>query len=198
MTTRGILVAVAMGFVSAGRPASQGPTIPVTEPDEMAMALGAAPESLRADAGVLVTAKDGYQQVRPTRNGLTCLVEHERPDTNEPTCWDPEGTATIMPLALDRAKWRAAGMSEDAVARKTAEGFADGTYRAPRRAGIAYMLSAHNYVFNGQKVIHYSPHVMSYAPYLHNADIGSTGNDPNAPWILNEGSPHAYIIVVTR
>ncbi len=39
---------------------------------------------------------------------------------------------------------------------------------------------------------------MFYAPYMTNADIGATGKDPNAPWILNEGSPHAYIIVVTR
>jgi hypothetical protein len=39
---------------------------------------------------------------------------------------------------------------------------------------------------------------MIYAPYLTNKDIGATGKDPNAPWVLNEGSPHAYIIVVTR
>ena len=50
-------------------------------------------------------------------------------------------------------------------------------------------------MFNGQRVIKYHPHVMSYAPYLTNADIGSNGKDPYAPWILNEGSPHAYIVV---
>jgi hypothetical protein len=60
------------------------------------------------------------------------------------------------------------------------------------------MLSAENYVFNGQRVVKYHPHVMFYAPYLTNADIGANGKDPNAPWILNEGSPHAYMIVVTR
>ena len=197
MTTRKMLLSAMVGFMSVG-PVRQELPVVKTEAEEIAMALGAAPESLRADAGVWVMGKTGYRQVRPAKNGLTCLVEHGRPDTNEPICWDPEGTETIMPLVLDRAKWRAAGVTDDEITRKAAEGFANGTYRAPRRPGIAYMLSEHNYVFNGQKVIHYSPHVMSYAPYLHNADIASTGNDPDAPWILNEGSPHAYIIVVMK
>jgi hypothetical protein len=60
------------------------------------------------------------------------------------------------------------------------------------------MLSAENYVFNGERVIKYHPHVMSYAPYMTNADIGVTGTDPNAPWVLHEGSPHAYIIIAVR
>jgi hypothetical protein len=59
------------------------------------------------------------------------------------------------------------------------------------------MLSAENHVFNGQKVINYAPHVMVYAPYATNKDIGAGGNNPFMPWVLNEGSPHAYIIVMT-
>ena len=179
-------------------PAQSTPIRPATESDEIALALSAAPESLRVEAGVFVMAKDGYRRVRESRNGLNCLVGHDRPDTQEPICWDREGSETILPLMLDERKWRAAGATEAEVARRRAEGFASGTYRAPRRPGIAYMLSAENYVFNGERVIRYHPHVMSYAPYLTNADISSDGQDPNAPWILNEGSPHAYIIVVTR
>jgi hypothetical protein len=60
------------------------------------------------------------------------------------------------------------------------------------------MISTENWVHNGQRVIRYRPHVMVYAPYATNADIGATGEDPHAPWVLNEGSPHACIIVVTR
>lgn len=173
-------------------------TRPALEADEVALALSAAPESLRAEAGVFVLGKDGYRRVRDSRNGLNCLVGHDRPGTQEPICWDREGSETILPLALDEGKWRASGATEQEVARLRAEGFANGTYRAPRRPGIAYMLSTENDVFNGERVIRYHPHVMSYAPYLTNADISADGKDPNAPWILNEGSPHAYIIVVTR
>lgn len=170
---------------------------PQTEAEEVTLALSAAPASMRAGASVWVLGKEGYRQVRPATNGLSCLVEHERTDTSEPICWDAEGTSTIMPVTIDRAKWRAAGVSEADIARRIADRFADGTYRAPRRSGIAYMLSAHNYVFNGERVIHFTPHVMAYAPYLRNADIGATGDDMSAPWVLNEGSPHAYIILAT-
>jgi len=57
------------------------------------------------------------------------------------------------------------------------------------------MISTGNFVFNGQRVVKYHPHVMVYAPYV---DIGTTPGDPNAPWVLHEGSPHDDIIVVTR
>lgn len=171
-------------------------TRPATEAEEVALALSAAPESLRAGAGVYVLAQPGYKKVRDTSNGLTCLVERTRPDTLEPICWDPEGTATIMPKALAEAEWRAAGLDAADVERKVNEGFASGRFRAPARAGVAYMMSAHNYVFNGERVIHYQPHVMIYAPYVTNKMIGADMKDPNQPWVLNEGSPHAYIIVI--
>ncbi|MDX2042994.1 MAG: hypothetical protein SF097_17380 [Acidobacteriota bacterium] len=47
----------------------------------------------------------------------------------------------------------------------------------------------------------YPPHVMFYAPYMKNADIGALPNHRGSqaqPWILNEGTPTAYIIVVPR
>ncbi|TAK16859.1 MAG: hypothetical protein EPO35_04435 [Acidobacteria bacterium] len=171
-------------------------TPPATESQEIELALSAAPETLRAGAGVYVLGTSGYKKVRETANGLTCLVERTRPDTLEPICWDPEGTATIMPKVLAEAEWRAAGIAAAEVERRTSEGFASGRFRAPTRAGVAYMMSAHNYVFNGERVIHYQPHVMIYAPYVTNKMIGADMKDPNQPWVLNEGSPHAYIIVI--
>jgi hypothetical protein len=171
-------------------------TRPATETEEIALALSAAPASLRAGAGVHVMTATGYRKVRDTQNGLTCLVEQSRPDTQEPICWDPEGTATIMPAVLAAAEWRCAGADAATVERRVNEGFASGRFRPPSRAGVAYMMSAENYVFNGQSVIHYHPHVMVYAPYVTNAMIGADMKDPYQPWVLNEGSPHAYIIVV--
>lgn len=171
-------------------------TPPSNEAQEVALALSAAPESLRAGAGVYALGKSGYRKVRETTNGLTCLVERSRPDTLEPICWDREGTEAIMPKTLAEAEWRAAGLSAAEVERRGNEGFATGRFRAPSRAGVAYMMSAQNFVFNGQAVVHYHPHVMIYAPYVTNAMISADQKDPYQPWVLNEGSPHAYIIVV--
>lgn len=197
----GSIPVVFMSVVLAAT-ATQAPTpamkAPATEAEEIALALSALPESMRATAAVHVLGPKGYRKVREGTSGINCMVERSRPDTQEPICWDREGSESIMPVAYAKAEWRAGGLKEDEVQRRIAEGFASGRFRTPRRGGVAYMLSPENYVFNGQRVIKYHPHVMFYAPYMTNADIGANGKDPNAPWILNEGSPHAYIIVVTR
>ena len=189
-----------LAVTALAAPAPQTPsfTRPATEADEIALALSALPESMRATAAVHVLDPKGYRKAREGTSGINCLVERSRPDTQEPICWDREGSETIMPVAYAKAEWRATGLEAEEVDRRVAEGFAGGRFRAPRRGGVAYMLSAENYVFNGQRVVKYHPHVMFYAPYTTNADIGANGKDPNAPWILNEGTPHAYIIVVTR
>jgi hypothetical protein len=202
MRARAIVVVWLTG-AAAGLPAAQSPEAaafkrPASETEEVALALSALPETLRATAGVHVLGPKGYRRIRESTSGINCLVERSRPDTQEPICWDREGSDTIMPAVSAQAEWRATGLSDEEVKRRLAEGFASGRFRAPRRGGVAYMLSAENYVFNGQRVVRYLPHVMFYAPYATNADIGATGKDPHAPWVLNEGSPHAYIIVVTR
>ena len=190
-----------VGFFTAGVAAqSPAPAFkpPATEAEEVTLALSALPETLRDGAGVHVLGPKGYRRVRESASGINCLVERSRHDTQEPICWDREGSETIMPVTYATAEWRAAGLSVDDVSRRVADGFVKGRFRAPRRGGVAYMMSSENHVFNGERVVKYQPHVMFYAPYLTNADIGADRKDPNAPWVLNEGSPHAYIIVVTR
>jgi hypothetical protein len=205
---RGLAVAIVVGAglstsgLVAGQRAQAGPgpafAPPATPAEEILLALSALPESMRSSATVHVLGPRGYEKVREGTSGVHCLISHDRPDTQEPICWDREGSETILPVKLDEASWRQAGVSETEIEARVAAGFQSGRYRAPRRSGVAYMMSSANWVFNGEKVIHYHPHVMMYAPYLTNADIGADGKDPNAPWILNEGSPHAYIIVVTK
>ena len=191
---------VAIGQVQSPGPKSHGPafTRPANEAEEVKLALSALPEPLRADATVHVLAKDGYRKAKDGSSGMNCLVEQSTADSQEPICWDREGSETIMPVVFAKAAWRAQGLKSDDIDVRVAKGFADGSFRAPRRGGVAYMNSAANYVPAGDRVIHYAPHVMIYAPYVTNKDIGANGKDPNAPWVLNEGSPHAYIIVVTK
>jgi hypothetical protein len=194
-------VIVSLAATLSGMAMQSTPGAPFARPgsyaQEAALALSALPEPMRAAASVHVLGAKGYEPFRAGSSGVNCLVERERPDTQEPICWDAEGSETIMPVAVARAAWRAEGLSEEAILRRISEGFASGRFRAPRRAGIAYMLSTENYVYNGRAVVRYVPHLMCYAPYLKSRDIGSTGQDPKAPWVLNEGSPHAYIIIAT-
>ncbi len=202
-TSLGILAAVlAMGFmrpveIQSGAADSLAPLLPSDHEIEVARSAGPAAVAnaatiyvLRRGTGFVVAQKGG--------NGFACLVERSRPDSFEPECFDAEGSETILPPILDAAKLREQGAREDAVSKAQADGFASGKYRAPRRAGVTYMLSRENRVFTGEKVISYPPHVMFFAPYLKNSEIGADMKDPNLPWVLNEGSPHAYMIMVVR
>ena len=77
-----------------------------------------------------------------------------------------------------------------------------GKFIAPRRAGVAYMLSQDNRPYNPStgKTGRFPPHVMFYAPNLTNEDIGFSREafqeDRQLPFIAYQG-PHGFMIVIT-
>jgi hypothetical protein len=175
--------------------ASEVPPFPSPRAVELEAALSAAPAALREGATLWATGPRGFERVREGGNGVTCLVEHEPGGGWAPICWDREGTSTILPVALERERLRLAGKDAAAIDAEIAAGFAAGRFRAPERTGISWMLSDSNWVFDGERVIHFHPHLMIYAPYVTNADVAGDPRDPARPWVLAEGSPHAYLIV---
>jgi hypothetical protein len=171
------------------------PLIPRNE--EIALAESAGPPGIAKNATIYVLERGiGYTIARKGANGFACFVHRDRADTLEPECFDPAGVESLMQPEIDRAKYREEGMSPEQADAKIDNGFASGLYRVPRRTAITYMLSTKNKVFNGKSVIEYPPHIMISAPYVKNADIGADFKDPAMPWVLNEGSPRAYIMVV--
>jgi hypothetical protein len=170
------------------------PEIP-TEAQETAMALSAAPEHLRAGAGVYVLTASGFKQTRWSTNKFTCIVNRDHPKSLKPTCFDEEGTATILPKILRVGELMMQGKSLDEIAADIRAGFASGKFVAPRRPGIAYMLSGDIRNVNPATgaVSSFPPHVMFYAPNLTNEDIGSNGS-AGLPFIAYRG-PHGYMIM---
>ncbi len=167
-----------------------------TRAEEIALAEGAGPPALAAGATIYVFGNHGYEVARQGSNEASCLVSRSRPDTLEPLCFDAEGTRSMLPAYLERGRMRAAGASEDDIEKRMQAGFESGEFGPPEKTGIAYMLSPHNSVFNGSEVISYPPHIMVYAPYLTNRDIGADMSDPYMPWVLGEDSAHGYIIII--
>src|ERR1051326_3825451 len=106
---------------------------------EMEMALSAAPEHLRAKAGVYVLEKNGYTKVRESENGFTCIVNRDHPLNLKPTCFDAEGTATIVPKILRVGELMMHGKTIDEISADIREGFRAGKFISPRRSGVAYM-----------------------------------------------------------
>lgn len=169
---------------------------------EVELALSAAPEHLRAEAAVFALEKEGYRKVRPGTNPFTCIVNRDHPRVLKPTCFDREGADTIVPKILFVGARLMAGEPVDAVRAQVEEKFADGTFRSPRRPGIAYMLSRYNRPFNPQsgKLGWFPPHVMFYAPDLTPEDIGFSmeawHQQPALPMIGYQG-PHGYMIMIS-
>jgi hypothetical protein len=190
--------------------AAQPKTIFLPEAEETQLALEAAPEHLRADATVYVFGKEGYRKVRSGTNGFTCLVNRDGNQAGDndlkPTCWDAEGSRTILPVMLRVGELIARSASADDIKRDIDERFASGEFSSPRKTGIAYMLRA-ELSFDPEtgkitKTI-FVPHYMIYAPGVSNADIGMPPPARDSAFALPSvytgysGSTHTtYIIVV--
>jgi hypothetical protein len=206
-TRRFLLVLTAQIAVSASA-AAQSPQAAANQPalpdqqKEIALALSACPPSVANKAAVYVLGKSGYVKIRDSQNGFTAIVQHSLPTSREPRCMDAEGTRTHLPRLLKVAEWRAQGKSRDEIDRLVADAFAKGVFRAPTRPGVDYMLSTENLVPNKMgAVVPFPPHVMFYAPYLTNADLGTDddlgpdGNPKGPAFVAGDGTPHALIIV---
>lgn len=169
--------------------------------EEIAMAASAAPAVLAQGAGLYRLGAAGYELVRPSRNGFYCLVGRDPDQGVAPICYDAEGAATLMQAQLLRGALLRRGTAEAEIEREVAARYRDGRLLVPRHAGIAYMLSRDFTRYDarrGRRACIYPPHVMIYAPYRTNADIGNGAADMGSmtrPWILHEGAPDAYIIV---
>jgi len=194
-------VAVQMAVTASATGQSTQPTGSPQPPlmdreKEIALAFSACPPSVASKAALYVLEKSGYVNVRDSENGFTAIVQHSLPNSQEPQCMDAEGARTLLPRMLKVAELRAQGKSPEEIKRFVADAFAKGVFQPPSRPGVDYMLSTENLVPNPDgSVKPFPPHVMFYAPYLTNADIGSDGNPEGPAFVILEGTPDALIIV---
>ena len=196
-----ILSAAGQSSTSQGSTTTQRPPL-LERQKEIALALSACPRSVASKAAVYVLDRAGYIKVRDGENGFTAIVQHAVPTSQDPQCMDAEGTRTFLPRYLKVAEWRAQGKSADEIKLLVADSFAKGIFRPPAKPGIDYMLSEENFTPNAKGgIVHFPPHVMFYAPYLTNADLGLGGalgpdGNPDGPaFVAGEGTPQALIIV---
>lgn len=191
---------LALAAQHADAPASQVPAKPEVLPleTEIALALSAAPDHLKDGAGVYALEADGFVKIRDSKNHFTCIVNRDHPLNRKPTCYDEEGTATILPMVVFVGNEMLHGTAMDEINREVADGFKSGRFISPRRPGVAYMLSHEIRNYNPQtgQVNPFPPHIMFYAPNLSAEDIGSSGpNTDGLPFIGYHG-PTGFMIVV--
>ena len=175
---------------------------------EMKLALSAAPESLRTSATVYVYGKTGFDKVRDGTNGFTCLVNRDAffygGIVFKPTCWDPEGTTSYVPVMLRVGRMLSEGQTLPIIRALVDAEFRAGNFRRPAKTGIAYMLAGDVELDAKGKVTRAHPgHYMIYAPGVTDSDIGSTPAarklDPSLPFVFSRGaggSELGYIIAI--
>jgi hypothetical protein len=211
MKTMSILAA-SLGIAISVAPslyASESTTILLPQDEEIQLALDAGPEHLRSDATVYVFGPEGYRKIRSGTNGFTCLVNRDGNQAGDndlkPTCWDAEGSRTILPVMLRVGELIARSASAEDIHHDIEAGFASGRFASPSKAGIAYMLRG-DLAFDPQtkRIIRtaFPPHYMIYAPGVSNADIGMAVQHSGSKFALptayagySGGAHTAYIIV---
>src|SRR3954471_13967672 len=191
MTFRTIVALLALAAPAAAAP----PDHPLFPRDlEIELALNAAPPHLRAGAAVWVLDTSGYVKAREGHNAFSCIVSRRGGDLF-PVCWDAEGATALMPIDLNDGAMRLAGASNGEIERAIAAGFKDGRYRAPAKAGLAYMLSPLRYKIDESGAVtrtNPNPHVMFYGPGLTDADVGGVRG---SVLFMNKVGPDGMIIV---
>jgi hypothetical protein len=166
--------------------------------EKIKIAESAAPPEISGNATVYVLDRSGYVKAREGTNGFSCFVDRQSPLNLEPTCFDAEGSATTLQSRFFAEEQRAKGKSEDEIKASIEEGYKSGKFHAPHKPGIVYMMSDSGYIFVPQmnRMIHLPPHLMFYAPYATDKDIGSPPATANMPHLIRAGQPDAVIIVV--
>ena len=189
-----------------------GATALMSPQQEIELALKAAPIHLRNGATVYTFGRNGYVKARGGTNGFHCLVNRDGTQNGEqsvyPTCWDPEGSRTILPVMLRVGELIAQGKSAAEIKKDIDEGFDQGRFHSPAKTGIAYMLAG-DVKFDPKTgqfgAIEFPPHYMIYAPGLTNEDIGVSNEamkqTPGLPFVYSGysgGTRTAYIIVMAN
>jgi hypothetical protein len=206
------LLATAMAIAPAhADSAKQSKLQSMPETLEMQFALSALPPALRENATVQVLDPDkGYRVAREGTSGVTCIVERTaweladfRDDIYIPLCYDAAGTKTYLKAIMDAATLRARGIGPDALKTEMEKRFREGTYLAPEKAGVSYMVApVMRTVGPPDLKVHTMamPHLMFYAPGITNEDLGAKPDlaDPSSlryPFIDRQGiAEQSYMI----
>lgn len=196
MKTTTFLTAIALIGLTA--PGNAADTVLEQMPAQLETryALSALPPALRAKASVyLLDPKKGYALSRQGTSGIECLVERTawehadfRNDIYIPLCYDAAGLKGHFKAIIDSAALRAQGSGPDALKAEIEKRWANGTYQAPQKPGLSYMVSPVMRTIGPPDLkvdTMAMPHLMFYAAGLTNDDIGAVPNFADWASLLN-------------
>src|SRR5438270_7657458 len=140
---------------------------------EIVLARSAAPESISADAEIMVLGRHAYETAAKGRNGFVCMVERSwMAGTDDPNFWNPKlrGPICLNPAAVRSYLPRTIKKTELILAtRSKARMFADikaaldkKELPSPEPGAMCYMLSKQGYLSDTDGL--WRPHLMFFTP----------------------------------
>lgn len=164
---------------------------------EAALALSALPQQMRAEASAYALGANGFEKVVEGTGPFSCIVGRNHPKSIIPQCVDAQGTELILPAIMFRAQLAMKGHSPNEIQAKFQEKVEAGDFEATESLGVNYMMSPFNYIYiqRADTIRTIPPHLMHYAPYTSNADIGAEDSafQRSLPHVNDVGA-HGYFI----
>lgn len=179
----------------------RGPRTLLPREREITLARSAAPAAVSDSATIYVLGELEYEVAVRGTNGNACYVSRDWLESLEPHCFDAEGAATVMAMAMHRVAKLHQGQTTAEADREVADGLASGRFRLPRRPAMSYMMSAAQRLVSddGRAVGSWQPHLMIYYPYLTAADLGlPAAGDLRSATVVDPGKPLANIMIVLK
>jgi hypothetical protein len=170
---------------ASNMPSKKGATVKevkaMSEKDQTALALSAAPAHIAKEAGIMIYGADGkLTETKKSANGFTCIPSVMNLPDPDPMCMD----AAVQQWMTDRMN------------------------HAPKPSntvpGIAYMARGGSHFEkdgkvvmsgDGAKIVKEPPHWMLMWPFDAAATKLPTAPNPSGVYIMFEGSPYAHLMV---
>jgi len=149
---------------------------------EIALARGAAAQSIAEDADVMVLGKHGYETAIRGTNGFVCMVQRSwaagfddpefwNPKLRAPICFNPPGVRSYLPLILKKTELVLAGRSKAQMVETISAAVNKKELPGMELGAIGYMLSKQGYLSDRDG--HWHPHLMFFAPLTDPAAWGA-------------------------
>jgi hypothetical protein len=140
--------------------------------EEIKLARSAAPDSISADAEVLVLGKHGYETAAPGKNGFVCLVERSwASGVNDPGFWNPKlrgplclnapAARTYLPRAIKKTELILAGRTRTQMFDAVVAAIDKKELPDMEPGAMSYMLSKQGYL-GDQAGGPWLPHLMFF------------------------------------
>jgi hypothetical protein len=186
------------GARAQGQPtASTDSTLPSAE-QQIAAAVLAAPEDMRAGATVLGYAPDGhFTKLRQGSGALICLASNPKSERFHVACYQ----RSLEPFMARGRALRSHGVTGERVDSVRFAEVRSGKLRVPRHPAVLYSLTGPPDSFDSATgtAPKAQPLFVVYVPFATGRSLGlSTTPVEGAPWIMHPGTPKAHIMFEPR